>query len=115
MLPLVTNRFTIQRASNIDGDSGDPLDWETIRTGVLGTPSYFSGSESVAHGSRERVDVRMFLPFELDLTHYDRILDEDTGDTWSVAYVRKRRGLGINHTIAGCYEVTGVARGTKDI
>lgn len=115
MLPLATATYTWQRATNISGDSGDPLDWQTLETGIPGTSSYLSGSESVAHGSRERVDMRIFMPADRDFKHFDRIIDEQTGDEWSIAYARKRLGLGISHTMLGCYEVTGTARSNKDL
>jgi hypothetical protein len=115
MLPVTTSTYTWQRASNIDEDSEDPLDWATEATGIPGTTSYFSGTESVANGDRERVDCRVFLDTQLDIRHYDRLVDEGTGDTWAIAYTRRRQGLGLDHLVVGAYEVTGVARGTRDL
>ena len=114
-LPLTTTTFRWERATNIDGDSEDPLEWETLGTGIPGTTSYYSGSESVAHGDRERVDCRIFLDTTEDIHNYDRLFDETTGDAWEIAYARKRIGLGLDHLLLGAYEVTGVARGTKDL
>lgn len=115
MLPITTSTYTWQRANNIDGDSGDELEWITMATGIKGTTSYYSGSESVAHGDRERVDCRLFLDTTADIRNYDRVVDEDTGDAWEIGYSRKRRGLGLDHLLLGAYQVTGVARGTKDM
>jgi len=114
-LPLVTTTFTFLRASNIDGDSEDPLEWETMATGIPGETSYYSGAESVAAGDRERVDCRIFLDTLLDIRHYDRLVDESTGDEWEVSYARKRIGLGLDHLLIGGYQVTGTARSTKDM
>jgi hypothetical protein len=115
MLPLATSTFTIERASNIDGDSGDPLTFSTVDSGVPGTSMFYSGSASVAHGDRERVDARIALDIDYALEHTDVLTDEQTGDVWKVAWVRKRIGLGLDHYIVGCYQVTGTARGTRDL
>ena len=114
-LPIVTTSFTFLRASNIDGDSEDPMVWEVQATGIPGDTSYFSGAESVAHGDRERVDCRIFLDTLLDIRHYDRLIDEQSGDEWEVSYSRKRQGLGLDHLLIGGYQVTGTARSTKDM
>ena len=114
-LPIITSTFRWERASNISGDSEDPLVWETLGTGIPGTTSYYSGTESVAHGDRERVDCRIFLDTDADIRHYDRIFDENTDDAWEIAYARRRIGLGLDHLVLGAYEVTGVARGTRDL
>lgn len=114
-VPLATSTFTIKRGSNIDGDSGDPLTFEVVDTGVRGTTMFYSGAASVAHGDRERVDARLAIDVDYEIKHYDIITDEKTLDEWSVAWVRKRIGLGLNHLIVGCYAVTGTARGTRDL
>lgn len=115
MLPVVTTTFSIQRATNIDGDSQDPLEWETVHAAIPGVPSYLSGGEAVAKGSRERVDARVFLDTDVEISHTDRLVDDGTGDTWKIAYVRRRTGLGLDHMVVGVYEVTGVAQGTRDL
>lgn len=115
MLPLATSTFRVQRASNIDDDSGDALTFADVATGIRGTTMFYSGSASVAHGDRERVDVRIALAEDYGIKQYDIVFDEITGDEWKVAWVRKRIGLGLTHYIVGCYEVTGTARGTRDL
>lgn len=115
-IPILTSSFTVRRASNIDGDSGDPLTFEDVATGIKGTTMFYSGSASTAHGQRERVDCRIALtPGVYDVQEYDYVRDESTGDEWRVAWVRTREGLGLDHLLIGCYEITGVARGTRDL
>lgn len=117
MIPLVTNSWRIERPTNLSGDSSDALDFEEVASGVPGTLSFPTGSESVVQGDRERVDARIFIDVSpaYDVHAYDRIVDEATGDTWSVAFARRRAGLGLDHWNIGVYAVTGVARGTRDL
>ena len=114
-VPLATSSYTVLRASNIDGDSGDELTFDTVASGIRGTNMFYSGSSSVAYGQRERVDVRIAMDPGFEIQQYDYIADEQTGDQWRVAWARKRVGLGLEHTLVGCYEITGVARGTRDL
>ena len=114
-VPLATATYTLRRATNISDDSGDPLTLEVVATGVRGVTMFFSGSASVAHGDRERVDARLAMDEDYGLKQYDQVYDEVTGDEWKVAWVRKRTGLGLEHLIIGVYEVKGTARGTRDL
>jgi hypothetical protein len=76
---------------------------------------YLSGSESLVGGDRERVDARILVDPEHDIRHFDHLVDDTVGDTWNVAYARRRSGLGLDHNVLGVYQVTGVARGTRDL
>lgn len=113
-VPLTTTTYTVRRASNITEDSGEALQFEDIQTGLPGNTVYLSGSESVVGGDRERVDARILVE-PADITKSDHLVDELTGDTWQVAFARHRTGLGLDHLVLGVYQVTGTARGTRDL
>lgn len=113
MIPLATSSYTVERA-DMSGDSGDELSFVAVATGVRGTSVYYSGTESVMQGDRERVDGRIMLDTDFQVKYYDRLVDETTGDTWALSFVRKRLGFGLEHLVCGVYEITGSARGTRD-
>jgi hypothetical protein len=114
MLPLSTTTYTVYRATNIDEDAGEALDFQPVIVGLPGNTVFLSGSESVVGGDRERVDARIIIE-EADVRHFDHVLDDVTGDTWQVAFARRRTGLGLDHLVLGVYQTTGVARGTRDL
>jgi len=114
-LPLATSTYTVLRCDTANDDSGDPMVYVPVVTGVPGVSMFHSGSESVAHGHRERVDVRIAMESPVEIRYFDKVTDEITGDEWDVAWVRKRVGLGMDHWLVGCVEITGAARGTKDL
>lgn len=113
MIPLAVNSYTVQRA-DMSGDSGDELTFANVATGVRGSSVYYSGTESVMQGDRERVDARIFIDPVYDVRYYDRLVDEITGDVWSISFVRKRVGFGLDHLVCGVYAITGAAKGTRD-
>ena len=114
-VPLFNGTYDFYRQADVELDGQDESVFELLTSGVRGCSVYHSGSESVAQGQRERVDVRIMCDVpEVDIHHYDRIVDTATGQTWYIAFVRKRIGFGLDHLVCGAYEVTGVARGTRD-
>jgi hypothetical protein len=114
-LPIATSTYTLLSMSDPDQDSGDPITYVEVATGVPGVSMFYSGTESVALGHRERVDVRIAIETSLSPEFFDKITDELTGDTWDIAWARQRIGLGLDHWLLGCLEITGTARGQRDL
>lgn len=116
-VPIYNGLYTVLRPTDLEQDGQDEFSYETVATDVRGCTVYHSGSESVAQGSRERVDARIMcdpLVGDGEIAYYDRILDQTTSQLWYVAFARKRVGFGLDHWVLGVYEVQGAARGTRD-
>ena len=114
-LPLTTTTLTLDRPTNLTGDSAEELNFQTIATGIPGAVVFPTGSESVIQGDRERVDGKVEIePQNFMIYRYDRFTDEQTGNVWSVSYARLRQGLGLDHWEIGVYAVAGIARGSGD-
>ncbi len=114
-VPIALSKYDFYRQANLTDDGGDEDTYTVFETAIPGTTVYFSGTESVAQGSRERVDARVFCDVPAsDVFAYDRIHDTTTDQWWYVSFVRSRLGLGLDHLVIGVYEVTGIARGTRD-
>lgn len=114
-VPIYTSEYAFSRQADPTLDGQDEQPYEVYETGVRGCTVYHSGSEAVAQGSRERVDARIMCdPTTNDVYHFDRVTDLTNGQEWYIAFVRLRQGMGLDHLVIGVYEVTGVARGTRD-
>lgn len=105
-LPLATTSISVVR-SNQDGtkDVRTTLTWSVLKAGIRAHISTPSGTETVDGGSRADVVYRLDAD-PCDLTHADRVLDEDTSITYEVVWAAKRRGLGLDHTVADLRVVT---------
>lgn len=114
-VPISLSQYDFYRQAHLEEDGGEEDTYTIFETGIRGSTVYFSGTESVAQGSRERVDARVFCDVPATEIHaYDRIHDTTTNQWWYVSFVRSRLGLGLDHLVIGVYEVTGIARGTRD-
>lgn len=114
-VPVANSLYTFFRQEDVTGDSQDESLYYEVVADIPGCTVYHSGSESVALGSRERVDARIMCDVPaVEIKSYDRIYDQVTGQWWYVAFVRSRLGFGLDHLVIGIYEVTGTARGTRD-
>lgn len=114
-VPIYTSEYTFSRQPDPDLDGQDEQLYVDYESDVRGCTVYHSGSEAVAQGSRERVDARIMCDVPTnDVHHFDRVRDQTNGQEWYVSFVRVRQGFGLDHLVIGVYEVTGVARGTRD-
>ena len=110
MLPLVTTTGSVLRPP-----SGDPYETAAaptvVATGIAAHVSSPTGSEVDAGGQLERIDAVLFTEADTDLRHTDLWRDDGTGDVYRVAWLRLRRGLGLNHLKAGLVAYSGAAAG----
>lgn len=92
---------------------GDPYEDATARTVASKIRAHFSapsGRERVVGGQQTRTD--MVLDCDpCALTNASVVLDELSAERWQVAWVERRRGLGLDHLVAGVNRVTGASSG----
>lgn len=105
-IPFSTTTITVER-SDQDGtkDAYDGVGYSTVISGVRAVIGSPSGAETNVGGSSEDVSARLNCD-PIDLRHDDRVTDEQTGETWLVAWTRRRLGLGLDHTVAGLRAIT---------
>lgn len=110
MIPLATTTITVTRpGSTAYQDGYTPAPAPTpVAAGVRAHLSAPSGAEAVQGGSAETVQWRLTCD-PVDLHHADTIVDDSTGDTFEVVWARSRPGLGVDHTVAGLLQRSGVA------
>jgi len=106
MIPIATTTIAVLR-SDQDGtqDAIDGVTLSTLATGVRAVIGSDSGTETNAGGSSEQVSARLDCD-PTDLRHVDQVTDEATGETWHVTWVRRRRGMGLDHMEAGLLAIT---------
>jgi hypothetical protein len=105
VIPIATTTVTVLRPDEL-GASDDPYD-ETeeepteVATGVRANIAIADGREELT-GRSEVDDIRFRLRCDpADIAGGDTILDETTGDTYSVVWARSRTtGLGLDHVVA---------------
>jgi hypothetical protein len=110
MLPLATTTVTIIE----EGSTGDPYEpgtSTTLATGVRAVIGSPTGTELRLGGDKEVVDAAANLPIDIALSRSCVLIDELTGERWSVTWVRRRTGLGLDHQRAGLVAVKGAASG----
>lgn len=112
MLPLTTTTVTVTRPANPGGDYEDDDGEPTlVATGVAVAITSPTGADSVVGGQQERVDAVLTAPTCPALQHLDTLVDECAGETYRIAWVRRRRGFGFDHQAAGLVAVKGGASG----
>lgn len=109
---LATTKIEVLRpSSGADTDpyvvSDDSVD-SVVVTGIPAHISAPSGRERVAGTGQEAVEFRLHCDVA-DIENNDRIYDLNTEETYEVIWAENRRGLGLNHTVAGISKVTGQA------
>lgn len=105
---LATTTVRVERPAGI----GDPYEPDEPGVVVEHVPAHISGpagAENRVGGSQEVAAARLLVPAGTDLTRLDRIVDEATGDCWEVTWTRVRRGLGLDHRVAGLVAVEGAS------
>lgn len=105
-IPLATTTISVLRSTQ-DGtnDLRDLPTYATLATGIRAHIGGPGGAEVVSGGSREDVTFRLDAD-PCDLRHFDRVLDEATAETYEVVWVKQRRGLGLDHTVADLRQTT---------
>lgn len=101
-LPYATTTIDV-----LEPASGD----DTVAPGELTVASRVAAHFSAPTGAEttaERTDARL-LADTVELTHRHVIVDLTTFDRWQVAWVDQRRGLGLDHTVAGVNRIRGAA------
>lgn len=112
MLPLGPNCVTVTRPSGATGDYEDDTGSSTtvarrVRAAIVAP----SGADEVVGGQKVVVDAEMRFPPTPTIEHTDLVVDVDTDDAYRVVWVRRRRGLGLDHQAVGLRSVTGAASG----
>lgn len=110
-LPLTSTTITVRRVTEAATDPTDAPTVATVATGVPAVISSPAGTDLVNGGSRELVDAVLLVNPGDDLRRTDFVDDEITGDSWRIAWLRKRTGLGLDHLRGGLQRVTGAAGG----
>lgn len=110
MVLIETTTVTITRPL-----TGDPYEIGSavteVATGLSAHISSPSGSEARIGGEREQVTAVLLIDPGVDLARTDRVVDDITGETYDVAWVRTRTGLGLDHVKAGLVAFKGAAVG----
>lgn len=109
MIPLATTTVSISESGG-----GDPYETSTLTVVASGISAHISaptGREGLQGGSQETIDAVLLCDPTTLLTHTCVITDESDSDTYSVAWVRRRRGLGLDHMIAGLRRTSGASFG----
>lgn len=97
---------TVPAGRYVDGYEAAPTE-TTIASGVRAHLSAPSGTEQQQTGSAETVTWRLLCD-PTDLHHADLIIDEPTGQRFDVEWTRAKPGLGLDHTVAGVRQLSGV-------
>lgn len=109
-IPLATTTVRIDRvplsATRDSYDDKPPA--AQVATGVRAHLSAPSGRELLAGGSKEIVDRHLDCDVA-DVLHGDTVTDLTTGITYTVVWVHKRAGLGLDRMEAGLRLVEGLA------
>lgn len=109
MIPLATTTVTvIERAST--GDPYEPATETTLATGVRAVIGSPTGVDGRVGGDKVVIDAAAQLdPCPVSRTCI--LVDERTGEQWTVAWVQARFGLGLNHVRCGLVAVSGGSSG----
>lgn len=105
-IPVSTTTITVER-SDQDGtkDAYDGVSYSTVYSGVRAVIGSPGGAETNEGGSSEDVSARLNCD-PITLRHDDRVIDEQTGETWLVTWTRRRIGFGLDHVVAQLRAIT---------
>lgn len=109
-LMLASTTVTIAR-SNGTGDPYVDVTPAAVADGVQAHISTPTGSDARVGGAQEIVDAVLLTETDPVLQRADRVTCETTGDTYTITWVRRRTGLGLDHQQAGLVAVKGAANG----
>ena len=94
--------------------SGDPyvdVTPSALADGVRAHISAPTGQDARVGGAQEIVDAVLLTEVTPALRRADRVTCETTGDTYTITWVRRRTGLGLDHQQAGLVAVKGASNG----
>lgn len=110
-IPLATTTITVTRslldatADPYDAVTATPTDVAENVRAVIGSPSGFDSQRGQSH--QEDVTHRLNSD-PVALQPGDMIVDDVTGDEYTVVWARTRVALGVDHTVADLRQVTGL-------
>ena len=111
MIPLATTSIAVLRVPDDGGlrDGYDPRPAPTtVASGIRAHLSTPDGGEDRPGGSRQALTAALLCD-PTDVRHTDLVLDETTGQTWTVTTVRQSSPLGgLGHVAATLEQTTGV-------
>lgn len=128
MLPFAPNVVNVSRPAATTGDYEDTIltsggeyvtengeyvlapDSATptiVATGMRVAITAPAGTDLVVGGQKEIVDATMIAPPTPIIQHIDIVNEPATGDAYRVVWVRRRRGLGLDHQVVGLRAVVG--------
>lgn len=87
--------------------SDDTTD-DVVASGVPAHISSPSGRERVAGAGQEAVEFQLICD-TTEIQNNDRVRDLNTDEMYEVVWSESRKGLGLDHTVAGLSKVTGQA------
>lgn len=114
-IPFAPTKVTVQRPVTdlyAEPYAGDEQ-WETVATGVRASIGTFSRTVSATERRAGGEQSSKVLQLTCDIpasgiTHNDRVVDETTGEMYSVNWVFKRIGLGLDHYTAEIFQWEGL-------
>jgi hypothetical protein len=109
MIPLATTTITVRRP--VAGQ--DPYEAPVPPPVMAGIPAHIgspSGIDVRIGGDQQVVTDRLDCAI-VDLRHGDTVHDDGNDVTYSVVWVRRRYGLGLDHMEAGLVQTEGAANG----
>lgn len=110
MIPIPTTTVSVRRGVGIV-DPYEAASETVVSSGVaahIGSPS---GADQAVGGDKEVVSAVALLPPGTDIVYSDDLVDERTAERYTVAWVRSRAGLGLDHVKAGLHQTKGGASG----
>lgn len=105
---VATTTVTITRPLG----TGDPYETPSSSDVTSGVPAHISaptGNDARVGGDRETVTAVAYLPAATIIDRTSIVTDAATGDTYGVVWTRPRRGLGLDHVVAGLVATKGAA------
>lgn len=103
-IPLATTTVTVTSPG-----TGEPYETpsagSTVVAGVAAHLSNPSGLERLAGGSQQIIEKRLLSEPIASLDSTMTVVDDDTGIAYAVVWVDQRKGLGLDHTVAGLTRV----------
>lgn len=108
MIPLATTTVTVKRVT--EPEPGETRTVSTLKTGVpahIGSPQ---GSRTREPGGGKQVlDLQLWCEPVTGMDDTCLVVDEQTAETYELDWLHTRRGLGLDHVVAGVKQVRGAA------
>jgi hypothetical protein len=107
MIALTTTTVTVYRAA--EAEPGEGRTFSVVSSRVDATITSPSGRDKLqAGGGSSVVDMVLNCDLLTDVEHTDRIVDDNTNQTFEIVWLEPRLGLGLDHTRAGLKRVEGI-------